>query len=129
MGAPVMRADAPQVDQSTRRRPWTVLLIGALFLALGCLDLYRSGAPLVGTGRLASDDLLVGLIGVAALVGAGFLLAGRNWARWLLVAWMALHVVISWPDVGKLLGHVLIFGGLIILLFRPAANAYFRGGA
>jgi hypothetical protein len=110
-----------------RRPPPSVLVIGALFVALGCLDLARGGAPLVGsTGRLAADDWLVLLIGVAALVGAVFLIRGHNWARWLLVAWMALHVAISVGDLRRLAAHAVIFGFLAFVLFRGRAAAHFR---
>ena len=110
-----------------RRPPASVFIIGALFVALGCLDLYRGGAPLLGSaGRLAGDDWLVLLIGVAALVGAVFLIRGHNWARWLLVAWMALHVAISVGDLLRLAAHGVIFGLLAFVLFRGRAAAHFR---
>ncbi len=114
---------------TTRTRPKTVLVISAIFLALGCLDLYRAIAPLAGGGpwaRAAADSAIVGAVGIAALVGAAFLLSGRNWARWLLAAWMALHVLISIGDPAKLLAHVVIFGMIAFLLFRPGMRAYFR---
>ena len=79
----------------------SILVVGVLFLALGVLDVWRGVAPLFNSGghpRLASDDILVLAIGVAALIGGTFALRGRNWARWLLAAWMAFHVAIS---VGK----------------------------
>ena len=112
-----------------RKPPPAVLVIGALFVALGCLDLYRGVAPLWrDAGRLAGDDWLVLAIGVAALVGGVFLVAGHNWARWLLVAWMALHVAISVGDPLRLVGHAVIFGLLTFLLFRGRAGEHFRRG-
>ncbi len=129
MGAPQLHEEAAQPQ---RRRPVAVLVVGAIFLALGCLDVYRAVAPLFGRpgpAHLASDDAMVGLIGIAALVGASFLLAGRNWARWLLAAWMALHVAISVGQPGPLMAHTLLFGVIAFLLFRPRTAAYFRGRA
>ena len=125
-------AEPQEATRPERRRPVTVLVVGAIFLVLGCLDLYRGLAPLFsrpGPARLASDDVLVGAIGLAALVGGAFLIAGRNWARWLLVAWMALHVGLSLGDPAKLLAHVAIFGFIVFLLFRRPTAAYFRGSA
>lgn len=110
-----------------RRPPTSILAIGALFLALGCLDLYLGVAPIVHTARPAGDDLLVAAIGVAALLGGTFLLFGRNWARWLLAAWMAFHVAVSiFHEPLELLAHVVIFGVITYFLFRSRVSTFFR---
>lgn len=110
----------------------SVLAVGLLFLALGVLDVWRGVAPLLGSARplaLAGDDVLVLAIGVAALIGGAAVLRGRNWARWLLAGWMALHLVISAGRPAALAGHLLIFGGVAFLLFRRPASAHFRASA
>jgi hypothetical protein len=109
------------------RKPITsILVVGIIFLALGVLDVWRGIAPLLGSaGRLAGDDALVLAIGVAALIGGAFVLRGHNWARWLLVAWMALHVAISVGKPTELVAHLVIFGFIAFLLFRPPASAHF----
>ncbi len=111
---------------AARKPPPSIAVIGAIFLALACLDLVRGFAPLLQSGHLMGDDLLVAGIGVAAGVGGAFVLAGHEWARWLLAAWMALHVALSIGDPGKLVAHVVIFGVLAFFLFRPRATAFFR---
>jgi hypothetical protein len=111
------------------RRPPSILAVGVLFLLLGVLDLWRGLAPVLGGApRMATDDMQVLAIGVAALVGGGFALRGANWARWLLAAWMLFHVAIS-EGAQQVIGHVVIFGFVTFLLFRPAASAYFRPSA
>jgi hypothetical protein len=113
-----------------RRRMPSILAVGVLFLALGVLDVYRGVAPLFGTASaLATDDMQVLAIGIAALVGGSFVLRGHNWARWLLAVWMLLHVAISVGEPDKLIAHLLIFGFLAFLLFRPRARLYFRPAA
>lgn len=107
----------------------SIIVVGVIFLALGVLDVWRGVAPLYGPGapaRLAGDDMLVLAIGVAALIGGTFVLRGHNWARWLLAAWMALHVAISVGKPAQLVGHLVIFGCIAFLLFRPPATAHFR---
>ena len=106
----------------------SILAVGVLFLALGVLDVWRGVAPLFSAGghsRLAGDDVLVLAIGVAALIGGTFVLRGRNWARWLLAAWMAFHVVISVGKPATLVAHLAIFGFIAFLLFRPPASVHF----
>ena len=105
----------------------SILLVGIIFLALGVLDVWRGLAPLfAGNTRLAGDDMLVLAIGVAALIGGTFVLRGENWARWLLAAWMALHVAISIGKPFALVAHLVIFGLIAFLLFRPPASSHFR---
>jgi hypothetical protein len=109
-----------------RRRTPSIVAVGVVFLALGVLDVWRGLAPmLAGAPRPATDDLEVLAIGVAALLGGGFVLRGHNWARWLLAVWMLRHVAISVGHPGQLIAHLVIFGFLAFLLFRPPASAYF----
>ncbi|MBV9879156.1 MAG: hypothetical protein JO180_01615 [Gemmatirosa sp.] len=107
-----------------------MVVVGVLFLALGVLDVARGLAPLAASaGALAADDVEVLAIGVAALIGGTYVLRGRRWARWLLAAWMALHVAISIGQPAALAAHVLIFGAIACLLFRPRASRHFEADA
>ena len=109
------------------RRISSVVAVGVLFLVLGVVDVYQGIAPMIRTGsRPATDDMQVLAIGIAALVGGGFVLRGHNWARWLLTVWMLLHVAISVGHPGQLMAHVAIFGCIALILFRPGAEAHFR---
>lgn len=122
-----MSTDLQGEARTSRKRPVFVLVIGALFIAIGLLDIWLGVSPLTSKpAHLASDDLLVASIGIIALVGGIYVLQGHNWARWLLAAWMALHVALSIRQPYALLGHVVIFGLLLAGLFHPAASAYFR---
>ncbi len=117
---------------ATRSPIPSVRAVGLLFVALGVLDLWRGVAPLFGPGRpprLAGDDVLVLAIGVVALIGGGWVLRGRNWARWLLAGWMALHVAVSAGHPAELAAHVVIFGAVAFVLFRARAATSFRASA
>ena len=121
----MMPATSSQAS-SEPRRTRSILAIGALFLALGVLDVFRGLAPLFEPGHrggLASDDMQVLAIGVAALIGGIALLGGRDWARWLLAGWMALHVAISLGQPAALAAHLVIFGSITFLLFRSRMSA------
>lgn len=122
-----MSTDLQGEAQTPRKRPVFVLVIGVLFIAIGLLDIWLGVSPLANKeAQRASDDLLVASIGIIALVGGIYVLQGHNWARWLLAAWMALHVALSIRQPYALLGHVVIFGLILAGLFYPAASAYFR---
>jgi hypothetical protein len=119
----------PTRKPAARRPIPSVIAVGVLFLVLGVLDVYRGIAPLFGSAassRLAGDDMLVLAIGVAALIGGANVIRGRNWARWLLAAWMALHVAISVGQPAQLAAHLVIFGFVAFLLFRSQASECFK---
>jgi hypothetical protein len=65
---------------------------------------------------------------VAILCGA-YMLRGHNWARWLALAWIGFHVILSaFHTLTELAIHSLFFGILAFLLFRPASTHFFQGG-
>ena len=116
--------------QVFNQRPRSVLLIGVLFIAIGLLDIWRGAIPLTNTPvHLRGDDLTVLSIGLMALLGGIFMLQGYDWARWLLIAWMTLHVALWIRHPYVLLGHVAIFGLILAGLFHPTASAYFQRSA
>jgi hypothetical protein len=59
-------------------------------------------------------------------VAGVFLLRGQNWARWLALAWITFHVVISYGVLRELVVHGVICVVFAWILFRPAAGRYFR---
>ena len=129
-------APAPAAETRPRGRPLSVTIVGRVFVVVGAVSFVAGLLPLLGLG--AADDIskfrqqpgmeyaVMLLIRFAALVGGIFLLRGRAWARWLLVGWMAFHLVLSlWHSLSEVLMHAAIFGALGYLLFRHDAGAYF----
>ena len=113
--------------QPPKKCPIFVAIIGVVFIAVGLLDIWLGATPLTSkSAHLAADDLEVLAIGIIAVLGGIYVLKGHNWARWLLAAWMALHVALSVRQPYMLLGHVVIFGLVLAGLFHPAATGYFR---
>jgi hypothetical protein len=56
------------------------------------------------------------------------MLRGHNWARWLILVWIAYHVVLSaLHSVSEVVVHGLLFVVIAYVLFRPRVSAYFRG--
>ena len=108
------------------KRPISVSLIGWLFIVTGSVGLvYHT----VGERHPFDGELIwIVLLRLLAIVGGGFLLRGRNWARWLLIAWMVYHVALSvFHSPFELVVHVVLLAAFAWLLFRPDASAYFRG--
>jgi hypothetical protein len=120
------------------RRPGSITLVGWLFILTGSLGLLKDWLPLLSPqapARLAELTAAEGpgmlafiwAVRLAAVVGGAFVLRGSNWARWLLLAWMAFHVALSaGHSTVELLLHVVVFVPVSWMLFRPAAASYFR---
>ena len=106
-------------------RPRSITIISWLFIIFGSIALF--------TGLLPFSDIkshwYVHLSRILQIVAGVFMLYGRNWARWLLVAWIAFHIVVgALHGVVTLVMHVVIFSVILFFVFRRDANAYFAGG-
>jgi|SRR3954468_13597603 hypothetical protein len=108
---------------------WIALAIGSIALAVDLLQLFRAFAGQVSEAqplRFSEESMILMTHALAVLAGV-FLLRGCNWARWLLIAWMAFHVALSlFHRPFELIVHALMLAALVYFLFRPAASRYFR---
>ena len=105
------------------KRPAEVSIIGWLFIGVGVAGLAYQIL------RFPRDvwTLLISLVGVIAVVSGVFLLKGRNWARWLLLSWLAVHVVISaFHSVSDSLAHAVLLAVIAYVLLASAASVYFQ---
>jgi hypothetical protein len=120
------------------KRPLSITVISWIFIAFGVIAIISILLPLFtaeGIQRLAAlkarnplEFWLAPVIRLLAGLSGLFMLYGFNWARWLLVAWMGYHIILSiFHSPFQLLMHILIFAVLLYFLFRPLASAYFRG--
>ncbi|MBI3465333.1 MAG: hypothetical protein HY000_20085 [Planctomycetes bacterium] len=118
------------------KRPRSITVISWIFIAVGCVALAAALLPFdAAAAQLAAEikarhlELWFMLIArVLAVVCGVFMLYGFNWARWLLVIWLAYHLVL-----GALHGplglfvHSVLTAVVAYYLFRPRASEYFRG--
>jgi hypothetical protein len=112
------------------KRPLSVTIIGWAYLVMGVAGFAYHLTGLRVQNRFQSDILLVELIFLIAIVSGAYLLRGHNWARWLAIAWMAFHVVVSiFHTISELAIHALLCAVLAYFLFRAAATRYFRAAA
>ena len=108
------------------KRPIPVTILGGLFIAAGLVGLlyHLSERP------LDRSTLLVSFIRAIAIVGGVFLLRGYNWARWLLLAWVAFHVVVSmFHTVSETLAHAVLLAVVAYFLLTPPDSKYFQPAA
>jgi len=107
-------------------RPRSITIISWLFIAAGSIGLLYHLSEF--SSRFGYGLIAISLLRLIAILAGVFMLRGCNWARWLLAAWMAYHVVLSaFHSVTELALHTLLFGAIGYFLFRPQSSAYFRG--
>ena len=84
-------------------RTRAITAIGYLFIVVGLVG-FAYHLPELATEEV--EVLWVLLLRLLAIVGGVFLLKGANWARWLLMAWLAYHLVLSaWHSVWEVIVH------------------------
>ena len=107
--------------------PIPVLIVVAVYLLVGVMGFVYHFNELTGGHPDAIAMELTELTAVIAGVG---LLMGKNWARWVALAWVVFHVAIS---LFHPLREFLIHGALCILiawlLFRPVTTRWFKQAA
>lgn len=105
-------------------RPISILVVAGLYLAVGVLGF----AAHFGELRAGHGDApMIELTEFLAVVAAVFLWRGNNWARWLALAWIAFHVLLSaLHSVREMAVHGLLCAAIAWLLFSAAADRYFQ---
>ena len=110
-------------DRNPMRRPFEVAILGWLFIAVGIL----STAHHLRVGTMDRWMIVIVAVGVIAFIGGIFLLRGANWARWLLLAWLAGHVVAVAFDPSRYpLPHAVLLLIIGYALLRPPVSTYFQ---
>ncbi|HEV2323983.1 MAG TPA: hypothetical protein VGS10_08530 [Terracidiphilus sp.] len=104
--------------------PLPVIVVALLYLAVGAIGFVYHFRTLLawqqGSMWVEGTELLAVIIAV-------FLLRGQNWARWLAIAWMAFHVVLSaLHSYGQAAVHAAFLVLIAWALFMPASGHYFR---
>jgi hypothetical protein len=108
-------------------RPISITILACVYIAVGIMGLAYHFRELVA---LQYDSLWIALTEVLAIVCGIFMLRGRDWARWLALAWIAFHVIISaFNSMHQFLMHSLICAIIAWILLHPTAARYFRRSA
>ena len=108
-------------------RPISVTIISLVLITSGLAGLAYHATDFKTLHPFPYDWLGIEFVRLLAIVAGAFMLRGSNWARWLALAWIAFHVVISiFHSLSQLAVHCVVFAVFAWALFRPAAREYFR---
>jgi hypothetical protein len=104
------------------KRPFAVTFLGWLFIFVGLAALIYQ----LIKGTLDFWMITIVLFELVAVLAGVFLLKGRNWARWLLMAWVAIHVYIGAEhSLSAGVPHLLLLIAVAYFLFTPPDSKYF----
>src|SRR4051812_27575086 len=97
------------------KRPLSITFFGCLFIVVGTVGLiYHLTTEFKPRLPFPRDLFWISLVRILAIVGGVFLPRGHDWARWLLLAWMAFHVIISFHHpLPELIMHAVLFAILL----------------
>lgn len=106
------------------KAPVSVVVVALLYMTVGLVGFIYHFHTLLAWQKdsvwVESTEFLAVVIGV-------FLLRGQNWARWLAVAWIAFHVVLSaFHSYGQMAVHAVFMALIVWALFQSNAQRYFR---
>jgi hypothetical protein len=103
--------------------PIAVVIVAVVYLVVGVMGFVYHFPELTAGHRDAIAIELTELAG--AIAGLGLLLR-QNWARWLALAWVVFHVIISlFHPLSELLIHAVFCVLVAWLLLRPATARWF----
>ena len=106
------------------QRPLSITLLAGVYILVGAIGFVYHFLQAIPLNR---DGALIEFTELLAFVAGVFLLGGRNWARWLALAWMGFHVILSaFVPLVPFLIHCVFFAAIAWILLRPPARQYFR---
>jgi hypothetical protein len=107
--------------------PLSVTILGWIYVAVGVIGAIGHASEFLGGGVFHSDVIWIELTEFVAILCGIFILRGQNWARWVALAWMAFHVILSaFRALPEFAIHCAFCAVIAWFLFRPAAARYFR---
>ena len=110
-----------------RERPLAVTILGCVYIVIGAVGFVYHFTEFRTRNAFQSEDVWIELVRLLAIVSGAFMLRGHNWARWLAIAWIAFHVVLSvFQSFSQFSIHCLFCAIIAWLLVRHDAARYFR---
>src|ERR1700744_4799674 len=85
----------PNIEEAVKNtRPLSITIIGWLYIVVGAVGfVYHFNE--FGGQPFRSEIVWTELVRLAAVVSGIYMLRGHNWARWLALAWIGAHVILS----------------------------------
>jgi hypothetical protein len=108
-------------------RPVPVIIVSLMYILAGGIGFVYHFGELFNPIEEMIELVLVLLLRITAVACGILLFLGFKWARWLAIAWMGYHVVLStFHPVSELIAHIVILAIVALLLFLPVSDRFFK---
>ncbi len=109
------------------KRPLAVTVVGWLSIIAGAVGFIYHLKDVDRQHPFADDAIWILAVRLIAVLAGIFVLRRINAGRWILVVWMAYHVVLSYLHApASLAMHVLLLAAIVLSLFNASVNRYFK---
>lgn len=106
--------------------PLPVIIVSALFIITGCVGFALHVKELFELSNNLNETIWIFILRILAIVCGLLLLLRISWGRWLAIAWLVYHIIISaYNSISKTIIHIVLLIIVSILLFLPVSSAYF----
>lgn len=110
-----------------KKCPLPVLIVAIALLTAGAVGFIYHLKDFADPDQKIYVTVLVELLRIVAILSGILLLRAINWGRWLSVAWVLLHVVISaFNSVNETIMHIAVLIVVTVLLILPVSSRYFK---
>lgn len=110
-----------------KSRPLPVIIVSILFILAGCVGFTYHVKELFELNNNLNETIWILFLRILAVVSGLLLLFRINWARWLTIAWLVYHVIISaFNSTSEMIAHIVFWILVSILLFLPVSSVYFQ---
>lgn len=107
--------------------PFIVLVVAILFIGVGLAGFILHYHDFFQANTNFYEVLGEQFLRVLAIVCGVFLLLAADWARWLSVAWVLAHVIISaFNSMDETVAHLVFLFAVAIVLYLPASSSFFQ---
>jgi hypothetical protein len=111
-------------------RPLPVTIAAWIYIVTGVGGFVAHLIEALSGSGFQTDVIEAEFVELLAIISGAYMLRGQNRARWLALAWIGFHVILSaFHNLREFAIHALFFAVIAWYLFRPEATSYFRGVA
>lgn len=115
-----------KVVVNMNKRPLSVTIIACLYIVMGAIGFVHHFTDFKAQHPFQYEIVWVELLRLIAIACGVYMLRGSNRARWLALAWIAYHVILSgFHSWFELAVHSLLCAAFAYFLFRPPGDRVF----
>jgi hypothetical protein len=104
-----------------------VIIISVLFVIAGCTGFIYHFKEFFDPNAILYETLWIQFIRILAIVCGVLLFFSINWARWLAIAWLLFHIIISaFNSKSEMVVHIAFLVVVVVLLYLPKSSAFFQ---